>query len=72
MSKERNDGKIAVSFRIPIELEKAFNRYCVWRDDKISKSDLITQLISGFLSKQQGEEVVSAVAKPEADDDMFK
>lgn len=70
MSKQRNDGKIGVSFRIPIELEKALNRYCVWRDDKISKSDLITQLISGYL-KQQGAGVLLTEAKPEATDDMF-
>lgn len=71
MSKQRNDGKIGVSFRIPIELERALNRYCVWRDDKISKSDLITQLISDYL-KQQEVEVISTEAKPEATDDMFK
>jgi hypothetical protein len=70
MSNKRNDGKIGVSFRIPIELDKAFNRHCVWRDDKISKSDLISQLIFDYL-RQQGVKVVSTEAKPEASDDIF-
>jgi hypothetical protein len=70
MAMKRNDGKVGVSFRIPAELEKEFNRYCVWRDDKIPKSELITQLIHDFLEKQ-GVKVVSSVSIPEDTDDMF-
>ncbi|MEY2702023.1 MAG: hypothetical protein RLY43_656 [Bacteroidota bacterium] len=71
MSKERNDGKTGVSFRIPMELEKVFHKYCAWREDRITKSDLVAKLISDFL-QSQGVEVVLSEEKPIADDDILK
>lgn len=71
MSKERNDGKTGVSFRISEELEKAFHKYCAWREDRITKSDLVAKLISDFL-QSQGVEVVLSEEQPIADDDILK
>ncbi len=50
---KRNDGKTSISFRIPIELEKAFHKYCVSREDRITKTEIFTQLIYGFLKKEK-------------------
>lgn len=51
--KERNDGKVGINFRIPIELEKAFRKYCTWRDDPVSKSEVISKLIIELLQKEK-------------------
>ena len=67
--KKRDDGKTAVSFRIPLELEKAFHKYCAGREDRITKSELFTQLIYDFLEKEGMG--VSEVEKPKAIDDIY-
>lgn len=67
---KRDDGKTAVSFRIPIELEKAFHKYCVAREDRITKSELFTQLIYDFLLKEGVD--VPPVEKPKATDDIYE
>lgn len=67
---KRDDGKTAVSFRIPVELEKAFHKYCVGREDRITKSELFTQLIYDFLIKEGVD--VPPVEKPKATDDIYE
>lgn len=71
MQKERNDGKTGVSFRIPSELEKAFHKYCAWREDRVTKSDLVAKLILDFLQSQGCKVNVTLSEKPEADNDMY-
>lgn len=68
---ERNDGKTGISFRIPVELEKAFHKYCAWRDDRITKSDLVAKLISDFLRSQGIEVSILSEEKPKTLDSMF-
>lgn len=70
MSK-RDDGKTAVSFRIPQELEKAFHKYCANREDRITKSELFTKVIYDHL-QQVGVSVEEASEKPIADASMFE
>jgi hypothetical protein len=64
---KRNDGKTTVSFRIPIELERIFHKYCANREDRITKSDLLTQLIRGFLER----EGLCEADKPKQTNDIF-
>jgi hypothetical protein len=71
MTKERNDGKTGVSFRIPTELEKAFHKHCAWREDRITKSELVAKLILDFLQSQGVEVSMSSEEKPEAEGDMY-
>lgn len=67
---KRNDGKTAVSFRMPIELEKIFHKYCVSREDRISKSDLFTQLVYAFLKKEGID--LNASEMPKADASIYE
>lgn len=68
--KKRDDGKTAVSFRIPLELEKAFHKYCASREDRITKSELFTQLIYDFLLMEGVD--ASEKEKPIANDDIYE
>ena len=68
--KKRDDGRTAVSFRIPLELEKAFHKYCVAREDRITKSELFTQLIYDFLLMEGVD--ASEMEKPKATDDIYE
>ena len=64
---KRNDGKTSVSFRIPLEVEKEFHKYCVNREDRVTKSELLTQLICDFLKKVANESEVH-----KNDDDIYQ
>jgi hypothetical protein len=70
MKKNRNDGKTSISFRIPLELEEAFHKYCVNRDDRITKSEVFIQLIYDFLGKKGV--VIPKLESPKASEDIYK
>ena len=51
---KRNDGKVAVSFRIPTEIEQEFHQYCSLK--RIKKGDMLAKLIKEFLVIDKLEE----------------
>lgn len=77
MTKEKNkrqdDGKIGVSYRIPVDLEIAFHTYCSSRRsraERTTKSDVVTELLRDFLEKN-GVIIVNS-EKPKAELSVYE
>jgi len=69
---KRKDGKVGVSFRISLELEKAFHQYWANRNDRISKSDLFVQSLQDFLAKENQEaKKLQSLGEPVANGSVF-
>ncbi len=70
--KKREDGKIGVSYRIPMDLENAFHTYCSTRrsrEERVTKSDVVTELLRDFLLKNGA--IVANSEKPKAELDIY-
>lgn len=53
MPTDRKDGKVTVSCRIPLEVERALHRHCALSDDRVSKSEIVTKALVDYLQLMQ-------------------